>query len=155
METAISIIKLMPFSKQQVQIFASQLIETIENGEIDPLELAIYFKAFEKVQEQVKETLSKQALIEAEKHGKSFEFRGAKIDIKEVGTSYDFSKCGDYKWERLNTDLQTIKNQQKERETMIKTLKEPLIEVNQETGETFTIYPPIKKSTTGITISLK
>lgn len=155
METAISQVKLLPFTKSQVQIFAGQLIETLENGEIDPLDLAIYFKAFSEVEKQVKETMSKLALSEAEKHGKTFEFKGAKIEVKELGTSYDFSQCGDTKWERLNADLSAIKDKQKEREQLIKTLKEPLIEVDQQTGETITIYPPIKKSTTGITISLK
>ena len=154
METALSTIKLLPFSKQQVSIFSDQLKDSLENGQIDPLELAVYFKAIEETIKQVKEVMSGLALNEAEKYGKSFQFKGAKIDIREVGTSYDYSKSGDIDWERLNSEINATKERQKEREALIKSLKEPMTAVYEETGETYTIYPPAKKSTTSIVISL-
>lgn len=154
MKTSIDIIKLLPFSKQKVSEFAKELKQSLENGEIDPLEMAIYFKGIEETIKQVKDTMSGMAVNEAEKYGKSFEFKGAKIDIREVGTSYDYSNSGDIDWERINSEINAAKERQKEREALIKSLKEPMTAVYEETGETYTIYPPIKKSTTGIVISL-
>ena len=154
METALSTIKLLPFSKQQVSIFSNQLKDSLENGQVDPLELAVYFKAIEETIKQVKETMSKLAVNEAAKYGKSFQFRGATIDVRENGVKYDYSKSGDIDWERLNSEINSLTSRQEEREDFIKSLKQPMTAVYEETGETYTIYPPVKKSTTGIVISL-
>lgn len=154
METALSTIKLLPFSKQQVSIFSDQLKDSLENGHIDPLELAVYFKAIEETIKQVKATMSKLAVNEAEKYGKSFQFKGAKIDVRENGVKYDYSKSGDIDWERLNSEINSLTSRQEEREDFIKSLKQPMTAVYEETGETYTIYPPVKKSTTSIVISL-
>ena len=142
METALSTIKQMPFSKQQVAVFSNQLKDSLENGQVDPLELAVYFKAIEETIKQVKETMSKLAVNEAEKYGKSFEFKGAKIDVRENGVKYDYSKSGDIDWERLNSEINAARSRQEERETLIKSLKKPMTAVYEETGETHAIYPP-------------
>lgn len=156
METAISTIRLLPFSKQQVEVFSSQIKESLVSGDVEPLELAVYFKSIEKTIESVKETLSDMALQEAEKYGKGkFEFKGAEIQVKELGTKYDYSQTGDVEWERLTSEKQAIESRIKERETLLKSLTGSLTVVNEDTGEMETIYPPIKKSTTGISISLK
>lgn len=156
METALSTIKLLPFSKQQVEVFSAQIKESLINGEVEPLELAVYFKSIEKTIESVKETLSDMALNEAEKYGKGkFEFKGAEIQVKELGTKYDYSQTGDVEWERLTSEKQAIDTRIKERETMLKALSGSLTVVNEDTGEMETIYPPIKKSTTGIAITLR
>jgi hypothetical protein len=51
----------------------------------------------------------------------------------------------------MNQELEAIKFKQKERESLLKTIKEPL--VDPETGEY--IYPAPKYSTTTFKISLK
>ena len=155
METALSTLRLLPFSKQQVEVFADQIKNELESGNVNPLELAIYFKSIEKTVEKVSEKLKELALQEAEKYGKKFEFKGAEISISELGTIYDYSKTGDYEWERWDAAVKQDTDRRKERETMLKGLTGSLTIVNEETGEMETIYPPIKKSTTGISISLK
>ena len=155
METALSTLRLMPFSKQQVELFASQINESLTNGDVDPLELAIYFKSLEKVIENCKSTLSDLALTEAMKHGKSFEFKGAKIDIKELGTKYDYTNTGDPYYIKYSNEVKEVGEKVKARETFLKSLTDKFVMVDEETGETHEIFPPLKKSTTGITISLK
>lgn len=154
METALSTLRLMPFSKNQVELFSNQIKDSLTSGDVDPLELAIYFKAMEETIKQVKETMSSLALSEAQKYGKSFEFKGAKIEVKELGTSYDYSNCGDIYLNKFSEQISELTEKRKTRETIVKALKEPMTAVDEETGETFTMYPPIKKSTTGIAISL-
>lgn len=156
MDTAISTVRLLPFSKQQVEVFANQIKDSLDNGEIEPLELAVYFKSIEKTIESVKETLNELALNDADKYGKGkFQFKGAEIQVKELGTKYDFTQTGDVEWERLTSEKQGIETRLKEREMMLKSLTGSLTVINEDTGEMKTIYPPIKKSTTGISISLK
>lgn len=154
-DTALSTIRLLPFSKQQVEVFSSQIKDSLMSGEVDPLELAVYFKSIEKTIEAVKETLSPLALAESEKSGKSFEYKGAKIEIKELGTKYDYSKCGDTEFERLESEINALNDRKKEREAMLKNLTGSLTVVNEDTGEMETIYPPVKRSTTGIAITIR
>ena len=155
METALSTIKLMPLSKTQIIEFAEQLKETLESGNVNPLELALYFKAIEETIKQVKDTLSPLALNEAEKYGKSFNYNGASVSIKELGTTYDFSQCNDAQWNDYDEIIKVATELKKQRETFLKSLTDAMTIVNDVTGEIETIYPPIKKSTTGITITIK
>lgn len=155
METALSTIRLLPFSKQQVMVFADQIKNELLSGNVDPLELAVYFKALEKTMEAVKDTLSELALKEAEKNGKSFEYKGAKIELAELATRYDYSQTGDDEWFRYDCEVNAATERRKEREATLKTLKEAAIWVNPDTGEAQTIYPPIKSSKSGIKITIK
>lgn len=156
METALSTIRQLPFSKHQVELFSTQIKDSLIAGQVEPLELAVYFKSIEKTIESVKETLSTMALNEAEKYGKgAFDFKGAQIQVKELGTKYDFSQTNDLFWHELQAEKQKIEEKLKQRETMLKSLTGSLTIANEDTGEIETIYPPIKKSTTGISITIK
>jgi hypothetical protein len=73
----------------------------------------------------------------------------AEISRIESGVKYAYD--GDHTWLKYNQELEAIKFKQKERESLLKTIKEPL--VDPETGEM--IYPAPKFSTTTFKISLK
>lgn len=150
---AIEQIKQMPLSKNKVIEFSESIKAELECGNIDPLELALYFKSMEEIVKNVKTTLNEMAVEEAQKYGKSFQFKGAKIDVREMGTKYDYSECGDIHLQKISQEIDASNEKRKERENILKALKEPLIAIDDETGETFTMYPPKKSSTTGIAIS--
>ena len=141
-----SVISLLPSTKQQVEDFARKQSEAILSGEVDPVEWAVKLKAIEKALELIKANTKELVVEEAQKYGKSFNQHGAKIVVCEQGTRYDFS--GDPIWIRLNESL-------KAREAHLKALKNGLKEIDTETGEEFMAYPPVKKSTTGLTITLE
>ena len=65
-----------PETKSQVQLFAQQIIEQVESGSIDSLEVHIRCKALITALGQVIESIETLTLAEAEKHGKSFEKHG-------------------------------------------------------------------------------
>ena len=155
METAISTLKLLPFSANQVELFSNQLEQSLLNGEIEPLELAIYLKAIEKVAERLKPELQRLSIQEAERYGKGeFQLMGAKVQVRELGTKYDYSNCGDIEFEMIESDLNAVAERKKNRESFLKSITEPLQLINEETGEAYKVYPPSKKSTTGIVITL-
>lgn len=153
MQTAVSTLSAMPNTKEQVSLFANKLKLELENGEVNPLEIITMQKAIEKVFDAVKPTLSELARAEAEKHGKSFEYKGAKIECVEVGTKYDFSECGHLDYSELCEKINQLTEMKKNYETMIKTYKEPqnLISLN---GDVMTVYPPKKTSTSSIKVTL-
>jgi hypothetical protein len=92
-------------------------------------------------------------LEEAAKYGKSFEHYNAKFEVKEMGVKYDFTQCGDPIYNKLAEELAELEKQVKDRQAFLKTVQpgtQLLIE-----DEVVTLYPPIKTSTTSITVNLK
>lgn len=157
--TTTSILALFETNKEQRQSFALDLIGKIEQGEVDPLKIHLQVKAMEDIIKLLNDnTIYKKSILEAaQSYGeKSFTFQNAKVEIKEVGVKYDFSKTGDTVWEMLDASLLSAKNSVKQREDFLKTVPSKGIQVLDElTGEMITIYPPSKSSTTSIAVTLK
>jgi len=142
-------------SKARIQNFEDQVVSSVKDGITNPLKIQVYLKSFIKAGEGILNRISEDVLIEAEKHGKSFEAHGARVDVSELGIKYDYEHCQDKDWERLNSEFNNIAEKKKDRETFLKTLKKPITVVDEETGETWKINPPIRKSTTGVKITIK
>ncbi len=130
------------------------VIEQIENGEQDPLKIYVRLKAIISECESVLPGILDKARDEAEKYGqKRFKLFGATVEIKEVGTKWIFDQTNDPIYFKANSELQNAKTACSEREKFLKTLKEPMTFVDEETGETIKIFPPRKESKSGIAIS--
>lgn len=157
--TTTSILALFQTTKEERQSFAMDLINKIESGEANPLKVHLQIKCMEEIIKLLNSnTVYKKAILEAaEKYGeKSFEFMNSKIEIKEMGTKYNFEGCNDTEWELLDSKASGAANDLKERETFLKTVPAKGLEiVDKLTGEMVTIYPPSKSSTTSIAVTLK
>ena len=154
-ESAISILRKLPENKKQADSFVRLVREGIEGGETDPLlaykNIAMLETIFKKLKSDM--IIRDVVLEEAEKYGqKTFETNGAKYTIKEVGVKYDFNRCGDTQWERLDASIKSLTDKRKERETFLKTIT-PDVEVYNDEGTK--IEPPIKTSQTTVAITLK
>lgn len=153
--SAFGVVRLFPDTKQGIEMFSTQLIRAVENGEVDALQLKAYFKAMEKVIEKVDKSTRDSQMTQAEKYGeKKFRAHGMQIEIAEVGTKYDYESCGDIEWERWDSSVKSAEESRKNRETFLKTLKEPMTLVNEETGEVYKVRPPVKRSTTGLKFTI-
>jgi len=156
MESAYSVINYNPTTKEQAETFAKKLTDEVMQGDVNPLELHVKLTAMQKAFDAVKKNIAQYTLDEAGKHGaKSFEINGAKIEISELGTKYDFLPCGDSQWEMMDAEIKALDDRKKEREKFLKTLTKSMTIVNELTGEIETINPPHKSSTTGIKVTLK
>lgn len=152
-----SIVALFQTTKEQRLSFASQLINSVVEGSVNPLNVHLQLKAMEDIIETIKNDVGyKNTVLEcAQTNGKSFEYQNAKIDIREVGVKYDFSKCGDTIYNDLEAQQSVLKDKVKQRADFLK--KAPIEGTNtvDENGEVITIYPPAKSSTTSIVVTLK
>lgn len=149
-------LKDLPQTAAQADEFTRQIVADLEAGELDPLKFKIFLKAFERFLDGVKPTLDKMARDEAEKYGeKSFELMGAKVELKEAGTRYDFSQCGWPVWERKKSALKQVELEVKQCEEFLKGVKSSISLNDEETGEVVTVYPPMKKSSSIVQITLK
>jgi hypothetical protein len=155
METTINTLSILPSTKDEIQNFSIKIISELESGMIKPLDLLKQIKCFEKVIEQTKDTLLKMAREEAEKYGaKSFEYKGVKIELAEVGTKYDYSQCNDFVLAKVSEDLSKLNESKKQRETFLKSLKEPINLVDEESGDVIQVLPPIKSSTSSLKVTI-
>lgn len=150
--------------------FVEELINKLNEGEIDPLKIHLQVKAMEDIITRLTSTDEKknkdfaaairyrQLLLDAaEKYGqKSFEFNNAKIEIKETGTKYDYSLCGDLEYSDLIKQQIELDEKVKAKEKFLQVCSaKGVLITNEETGETYTVYPPSKKSTTSVAVSFK
>lgn len=157
--TTTSILSLFETTKVERQDFAIRVVEALDNGQVEPLKVHLQVKCMEDIIKLLNtNTRYKSAVLEAAQvYGqKSFEYQNSKVEIKEMGTKYDFSKSSDPVLTSLYEQQAKIDEAVKARETMLKTIPEKgMIITDEESGETFTIYPPAKSSTTSVAITLK
>jgi hypothetical protein len=149
-------------TRQSIKDFATSIIEEVEQGRINPLDLKLYIKALETAitfiqkGDQVTEGIDSYAREEAEKHGqKCFDFKGVKVELAETGTKYQFDNCGDTVWEFLNKEMEALKKRITERETFLKSIKGEETIADRYTGEMITVHPPVKTSTSSIKVTFK
>ena len=155
METAISTLSQLPETKQQIETFAHSLEQGLINGQIIASDLLRFQKAMEKVFEKIKPTLIENALNEISNFEKNPIIKGSEFSIVEAGVKYDYSDCNDLEYNSLSIQLEALKSTLKDRETFLKSIKQPMQMIDENSGEVFTIYPPKKSSTTTLKVTFK
>jgi len=145
-----------PASKEEQSVLSSAMISSVLEGEIDPIKAVVQAKSLvETLTLFLKDKgVNDLVLREVEKYGKQTS-KGATISIKEVGSKWDYSECGDPIYNRLSAQKAEIEEKLKEREVLLKATKEPRTEVDEETGEVYTVNPPSKSSTTSYAITFQ
>ena len=150
-----STVRQLPESKQQIENFAHQLEQGLENGSIIPSELLRFQKAMEKVFEKIKPILIDCALDEIGKYEKGVLIKNTEFSIVEAGTKYDFSDCNDAVLNELTNQADIIMTNIKARQTMLKSLTSAIQILDDSTGELITIYPAKKSSSTTVKVTFK
>jgi hypothetical protein len=148
-QTASYYINVMPSTKKQVTTFVEKYVDEILEGYENPIKVAVQLKAMEEVIKGLRshQELRELILSEAENYGKNFEECGAKLQIKEAGTKYDYTVCGDSKLNAMYAEMEILKEKIKDREIFLKSIKNESV-VDAETGEI--LLPPLKTSSTTV-----
>ena len=155
--TTQGILSLFETTKQERSTFVSDVLERIGNGQADPVKVHLQLKCMEEI---VKTITSHQGykdllLYEAEKNGRKFMAFNAEFSIKEMGTKYDYSQCGDADLLSMLQSIETITAAVKERQEYLKHLPTAGVQQIDANGEVITLFPPTKTSTTTVAVSLK
>jgi len=154
--TPVSVINLLPSTSDEVNRFANNVIQSVKNGEENPLQMLLQVRAMEKAFKIITEKIKENYLNEADKYpGDKFDFKGNMIQKGDVHTEYDYSVCGDPIWVQRKGILDMAKDQLDERQEFLRALREPMTIVDDESGEVATVRPPAKKSTPGLKITIK
>ena len=152
------LIKFNHTTKEERTQVVREIFNELLEGRINPMELHIRMKCLEDVVKQLTSMPAYKAIVldDAEKHGKSFQYHNAKVDIREVGVKYDYSVCGNGALADLYEKQDAINDAIKDLEMYHKQLPTSGIQVViQATGEVETHYPPAKTSTTSVAVTLK
>lgn len=156
MESTLSLINQFPSTKDQISMFVHKTVQEVKAGNVNALQLKAQLKCFEKVAEAIdKETKFEQLTERMKYKEKTIELYGAKIEVAEVGTKYDYSVCNDPCWNELNENIEKLAEAKKQRETFLKSISQPIGITDEFTqGETVVINPPVKSSTTGLKFTI-
>ena len=154
--TAFGVMRLLPDTKTGIEAFSKQLVASVQNGEVNPLQLKALFKIMEKVAEKVDAGIKDNLLTEAAKYSeKKFVVYGCEIERAEVGVKYDYAVCSDPIYDQRHAQVESAKTLLDERAAFLKALKEPLTIVCEESGEVVTVRPPLKRGTEGLKFTIK
>lgn len=155
METikALSAIADAPITYVEIGNAIHEMKAELLSGDYNPLDVELKLKAIEEITKQLRADDDIRAFVmkEAEKYGKSFEWRGAKMSIREVGVKYDYASTGDSEWAILDSQIKELSEKKKAREKFLQAVP-PAGTASPDTGEV--IYPPAKTSTTSIAVTL-
>jgi len=153
--SALGTLKLMPSNLEQVARFSKQLVQSVQNGETNPLQLLVMLRALEKTTETVIDCIRENINTEASKYSeREINLYGATLEKSEVGAKYDYASTNDVIWEQRDAAVKAAESLRKEREAFLRTLREPMTVVDESTGEVTQIRPPLKRSTTFVKVKL-
>lgn len=133
---------------------ASRAIQSVVNGDIDPITAHINISRMEAAIKLYKDDTQVRdiTLRELSKYGKKHSFGDCTLEESEAGVKYDYSLCGDSKLADMYATMEALKADIKERETMLRNL--PMSGMaDPDSGEI--IYPPSRSSKTTIKTTFK
>jgi len=146
MET-LSVIRLMPESKEQVELFVNMAVNQILSGEVDAYEIAVYLKTMEDVVKGIRDNRDVKDML-IEEIGDKVEIGNAKISVVET-SKYDYSE--DSKWKELENTIKLATEKRKNREKLLQTLEKEV--ADPDSGEI--IKPATKSVSKTIRVTLK
>lgn len=148
----ISTINLLPSNKAEIEDFANQIINHFDNDDSQILNFKVQAKCFSEIIKKVESNpfVKKWMIDKLEKENPDYSINGNKIS-KGTKPTYDYSACNDSKINDLYNKLKELKEEIKERETVLKAHKSEWVDA--ETGEV--INPPLVSKTDYLIIKLK
>jgi hypothetical protein len=152
----LGVLRQISISRAGIDVFSDGIIQSIKDGEIDPLEVKAICKALELIVDRVNNETRSNQLRAANKYPEEkFTAFGMEFTKATIYTKYDYASCGDLVWDQRKRILEAAEEQLKEREAFLKNVKEPCSELDEGSGEIFKISPPKITRIAGLKISIK
>jgi len=143
-------------SRESIDDAIAHLHNQLDNGELNPEELAIRVKWMEEYIKEAKEAIRPHVLDSIGKYSKGEDIirYGSRIEAMEAGARYDYSGCGDVVWEAMQLAKKGHDELIKQREKFLQSIKGQQTLVDDATGEIYTVFPPKKTSTSTYKVTL-
>ena len=144
----------LPQNKAEIEVYNESVKELALSGDCDIIKLSRQVNIMKRIVETFEKDKDIQEVLikECEKYGKG-ELK--EIQVKEVGTKYDFSECGLPEYEKVCASIEKLNERKKELEMYLKTVKPNTEFIDPKSGECVMLNPPIKTSTTKAVFTIK
>jgi len=136
-------------TKSDILTASEILIYQVENGQANPIDVALKLKVLEEFIKETRGRLNEYTISELAKYSGKTTMSEAKIEIAETGVKYDYST--DLVWQKLKQENELTSSALKEREDLLKKIPAGS-QLVDENGEVAT--GPTKTSTTSYKITL-
>lgn len=138
-----------------IDTLARAIVQEVQDGNKDALETLIIAKKgaalFKAIDDNVKSfAYGKQYATK----GENVVRNGCKVEPSELGVSYDYYASQDPIYEQISEEFGKVKQIKEDREKFLKSIKDKMTIVSEDTGDIVTIYAPVKKGTLGYKISI-
>lgn len=133
---------LLTMNKSDISELISEKIEAISEGWLDPVDVYIFTKKLEYLTKTLNDAVKDK--VDSSTFGKDYVKYDVELSEGMTGVKYDFSKCGDREWQELSSEAEQADKKLKERQEFLKSVTKPMELVNTDSGETYTVMPPVK-----------
>lgn len=136
---------LLQADKAHISELSKHLVDKVATGDLDP------FKAYIHNKKILELATSNEKNLRPYVNSKGVPKTGltmynVEFTAKSDASKYDYTVCEDKEWNELQNKLTALKKEITEREAFLKALKKDIELVDIDSGETYTIHPPIKTS---------
>jgi hypothetical protein len=143
-----------PRTIADIESFVVGLVDEVNEGREYALDVFVAAKRWQRTIEAVISNIEKQAVEEAGRQGKRFSHNGASVEVRELGARWFYDKCNDPIFNSIAHEKNLITEREKERQGFLKSLKEAVSILDEDTGEVIRVVPPRKESKTGVVVTL-
>lgn len=128
-------------SKEEIKDIAFFIFDQVEQGNEDAVKTLSIIHKISLICKEVETNI--RPLVQKQVGKEKLERFGIKLSEVKTGSTFDYLGTGDKEYERLLKELEAAKTAVKNRESFLKTLDRVCEMVDTETGETYTVTPPI------------
>lgn len=147
---------LINLDKSKMTAMVAQATNSVIDGDVDGIKSLVFAKKglelFGQLEKAVRPIAEGQQRLSKSEVYKIYD---SEITTSEQGVKYDFSVCDDKTWNELKDEATTAADLLKEREAFLKAVTKPMIWIDEESGETWNIKPPVKTGKVGLMIKIK
>lgn len=143
-------------NKRAIEEIVNAAADKVMDGEIDSIDSLILAKKgvelFTQFEKKVRPIAEGHSKIGQNETYKKFD---CELTSSMQGVKYDFSGCGDKIYQAAKEVADKATEALKERETFLRAVVKKMVWVDEETGETWEIQPPVKSGKLGIMVKIK
>lgn len=127
--------------KATITDLSKHLVDRVATGEVDAYKAYVHVKKINELSGSLEKNL-RQYVNSKGIPKTGLTMYNVAFASKSDADTYDFTVCEDKEWNSMQAKLKTLKEDIKNRETFLKTLKKPKAEIDEDSGEIYTINPP-------------
>lgn len=147
---------LLDLNKQYMTDTVRMATQSVTEGHYDAIKALVYAKKglelFTLLEKSVRPIAEHEAKLAK---GEIYSLHSVDVSSRESGVKYDYTVCGDNEWSDLKSRHDALTLELKEREEFLKKVNKTMEVVDTDSGETYTINPPLRTGKMGLTLSIK